>query len=94
MNVSTNGCIISWLRRGAGQRGLLKESRSARLCGHRTALDDRVGARPAGQHVTASLTNAVNATAVAERPAPAAPASIDTTKTPKQLGFTMPGAAL
>ena len=36
--------------------------------------------------------SSVNAAAVAERPAVAAP--VDTSKKPKELGFTMPGAAL
>jgi hypothetical protein len=49
---------------------------------------------PAGARVTASLSNAVNAAAVAERPATTGSPAIDTTKTPKQLGFTMPGVTL
>ena len=53
--------------------------------------DAPVHASAAGTRVTASLSTAVNAAAVAERPATAAPLAIDTTKTPKQLGFTMPG---
>ncbi|KAK9908617.1 hypothetical protein WJX75_000521 [Coccomyxa subellipsoidea] len=48
-------------------------------------------ARLEGKAICASLSTSVNAAAVAERPVSARPAEVDTTKTPKQLGFTMPG---
>ncbi|CAL8460755.1 g286 [Coccomyxa elongata] len=48
-------------------------------------------ARLEGKQICASVSSSVNAVAVAERPSTSSPTTIDTTKTPKQLGFTMPG---
>ena len=51
-------------------------------------------ALPAGAHSTICMSaHSINAaTAVAERPAATTP--VDTSKKPKELGFTMPGAPL
>ena len=56
---------------------------------------DQASLSVAGKRICASLSSVnVNAAAVAERPAITDGPAIDTTKTPKQLGFTMPGQTI